>query len=179
MVFAFFPLCLNGFSYILVAWVLKVKKKKMSKAEISTSRFPAFRGWDVSCGYTLNLLGFFSVEVEMLMCPAPYSQPPAWAGLQRLLWLFHLFFSSLRFLADLGQELVCGYVGPAWCSLEFAGKGVPHSDHSAPRALFPREKLALAEQWVTHDLVSAHFCWCGSKIPSVILIKCCVFLLSA
>lgn len=73
---------------------------------------------------------------------------------------------------------VCGSYLIAGCSWLAEVLHVP--DHSAPRALLPWEKLALAEVWITQDLVVLTSVRRGSETPSVIRTKgVFLFLLSA
>lgn len=82
--------------------------------------------------------GCFSMEVGMLMHPAPLDQPPGWAGLERCFFLFSFVLftpppPALPFVGDPGQDAgcVCMSVLPAG-SLALAGWGAPPSDHRPP-----------------------------------------------
>lgn len=89
---------------------------------------------------TLNLPWlFFSMEVGMLMYPAPHCQPPVWACVGRLFFLSFVLF-PLPILVDLGQDVACVYVCPGWQRC---------STFSAPyQAHLPPEERVLANPWL-------------------------------
>lgn len=120
-IFCFFFLCLNGFnfSHILVPWALKAVYFILFfkfNFQILISRFSG-----MGCFLWLHLTFFwlfFSVEVGMLMYPAPHYQPPVWACLERLFFLVHLSF-SLPSLFSIPRAVCCVYVCPAWWQAGF------------------------------------------------------------
>lgn len=83
--------------------------------------------------------------------------------------IFSLYISSFfpLFSGRRAVYCVCGSCLIAGCSWLTEVLHVP--DHSAPRALLPREKLALAEVWITQDLVMLTSVRRGSETPWLLL----------
>lgn len=122
--------------------------------------------------HLISFWSFFSMEVGMLMYPAPHDQPLVWARLERFFFLVHLpsppLFSGPRAVRCVYMYVSCLVAG--WSSLA----EVFHMLNSEPPEPYhnPVKRWHFAEQLITHVRISVRP---GSDTSSVILTKC-VFL---